>query len=354
MTKKFVLCLCLLLLTVSAVGQLTTATISVSGATNPGGISDNIAYAAVLRWAVSTQTAATMDQKVAQVNFSNPQDVTTVETNLAQFQAADSTNPNQDQVALAGTFAAQLAAQLTSTGLTEIQNFIGNAKYQINLWNLNLGNGCGQSNLATFDYAQDLYYGTPQSAWDFYGDAYPATPCDCTLTPISSTLTYTTIVSNGTVKGSTETVTQTDANKATSQFADSGDIYSTTYKFVYGSCNNQVVVVQYTKETEHAYTKFQNMGLSGTGGCVMSGGQEVCSWIVAPLCTVSTTPPDYKNPSLTIPPIIRDYDFLAWRSVGECARLDWGKAHSTWTCVPIWPVNIGTANVSSATCTYNP
>ena len=355
MIKRCILFLVVLAFTFPVFGL--DATMAVNGATNPSGITDDNAYASVFRMMGSLKTKTTLANKVALVNFSNPNDVIQFENNMQAFQTQSSSGTQQnpvDQIALARQYEGQLSNQLTSTGFNELLTFIRAKKVQMATWTLD-PNFCPPGTVSTYFDTTALDYGDSNSSFEFYGDGYSTRSCSCGVFPTSAYLTYQTIQTNGTIQGMTATVTKVAANQATTPFADSGTIYQVTYHLgFFNSCTGYNININWTTQSELAYTKFANMGLRAGGGCVGSGPGLVCSWEVAPICS-NTAAPDYKYPGGPPPDAwFRDYDFAAWRSVAACSRVVWGTGHSAWLCQNLVLLTIGTSDVSSGICSNNP
>jgi hypothetical protein len=114
-------------------------------------------------------------------------------------------------------------------------------------------------------------------------------------------------------------------------------------------------VPKYTIEKEIAFTKYGNVATRATPPCRLVFGFWECTYTVVPICS-NTNNPDYKYASGNFGDAwIRDYDFPAWNSVGFCSRVDFPTGHSTWLCVQGTAIlTIGTGNLASGVCTYNP
>lgn len=347
-----------LLCCVSVFAQDITAIMYVDGATNPSGISDVISYTSIFR-EMMANTKTTMSQKIAMMGFSDPADVSTFQTEMRNFegQALGQTGPQQ--MTLASTYYTELQGSLTSQGLTEFQTYIANHKTHMALWSPS-GNApnwiiCHPGIISTSYDGFPLDYGTPDSEWDYYGDSYVTNNCPCGINAVGSALTYLGVVTNGTTSGGNTWVSKDAPNGGTSPFAGTGVITTTTLTFRYNNaCDGTNLSITWTIQDELAYTKFLNTGLNGNGACVTSGGGEVCTWNVRPICS-NTAAPDYRYPGGPPPNAwIRDYYFAAWRSVGACIRVVFSNGHTPWLCQPVWPANLGTGDVSSGSCTYNP
>jgi hypothetical protein len=330
-------------------------TIDINGATNPTGIPDANAYAGIFRQ-MAANTAMSLSAKVALIGFTSPADVQTFEGYVSSYSAAmQSQGSAFNDLTTASADEALLKTQLTSTGVSQLEAFVLLRKAKTITWS-NSESNCEKGTISTFTDSYDLYYDETDetSDWEFYIDGFAAPTCGCTYQsqPGDSSITYDGVSVYGTKASSGEYVDYVMPNGFDTFGAGAGQIFQTLNSLRFSSSCDGILIADWHVETEIAYTKFANIG--GGTGCVLSGGGEVCTWYVSPICS-NTTLPDYKYPNGDGPPAwIRDYDFPAWNSVGTCLRVDFTGGHSPWMCLPLWPANVFTQSVTPAVCSYNP
>jgi len=343
----------LFLLVASCFGQ-TQAPLLVNGATNPTAIPDNAAYSLVFRMLAAPLQTPT-STRIGLVGLTTPADVTALTNSMGSFATQAFSQQPPDQLALGQQYLSQLQVSMTATGIGQLQTFVQAQKSRAAEWGM-FSKGCtgGVYTLYTYTYAFSDDYGDSNSDWDFYGDGIGVGTCNCSVTATGSSLTIDSNVTHGVVRGSTTYVEKIMANGGTSLFAGTGAITTEYFSYYfYTGCVGSVVVT-WSIQNEFAYTKFANVGLRLGGGCQVVLGSPVCTYSVTPICT-NTNSPDWRYPGGPIPDAwIRDYDFLAWRSVGVCTRVVFGSTHSTWLCINSVVGTIGTGDLTPGICTYNP